>query len=214
MYVAITSRLIDDVISQINLMRNKELDSMPTHALSKSQLLARRIQDKYWSDRQHLMPQIPVEWMDKSKSCALTIHWTDENAQVKKAFTSFEFDNPLLLPPKSNAYRMDFEVNLNYETDEELRAEFRKVTQRSEAEAKWAGVKEQVVAFLRKCKSLNEALKLWPHVALYIPKGDLARAEEKREKREKKVVESDAMEALKAIDTDQLVAAAVGARMI
>jgi hypothetical protein len=60
------------------------------------------------------------------------------------------------------------------------------------------------------CKSLNEALKLWPDVRIYIPKEFLERVERKVER----TTNSGGAEAIKKVDTDAAVSAAAIARMM
>ena len=71
---------------------------------------------------------------------------------------------------------------------------------------KWDKTEEQVMLFLGKCKSLNEAIKLWPHVALYIDDEDLERFNKKVERK----VRTDVLE---GIDTDELTAHAIAAKL-
>ncbi len=74
---------------------------------------------------------------------------------------------------------------------------------------RWKETDVKIVNFLQACKSLNEAVKLWPDVKMYLSKQDIDRMEVKREK----VKESKALEALKQLDTDTLVSNVVIARM-
>jgi hypothetical protein len=74
---------------------------------------------------------------------------------------------------------------------------------------RWDNTENKIVEFLQSCKSLNEAVKLWPDVTLYVEKCDIDRMGVKREK----VKESKALEALKELDTDALVSNAVISRM-
>lgn len=71
---------------------------------------------------------------------------------------------------------------------------------------KWAKTEEQVILFLNKCKSLNEAIKLWPQVALYVHNEDLERFNRKVERKAR----SDVLE---GIDTDELTAQAIAAKL-
>jgi hypothetical protein len=73
-------------------------------------------------------------------------------------------------------------------------------------ERKWKNTEEQVVMFLGKCKSLNEAIKLWPQVALYIDDEDLERFNRKVERKAREDV-------LQGINTDELTAHAIAAKL-
>jgi hypothetical protein len=87
---------------------------------------------------------------------------------------------------------------LNYLDRVELNAEIK---------ARWAKVEGDIMAFLGKCKSLNEALKLWPGVKMYIPREYIERVERKVERkvREKEILDDTPV--------DTLTAAAIAARL-
>lgn len=73
---------------------------------------------------------------------------------------------------------------------------------------KWANISDQVLAFLRTYPTLNQAVKVWEGVRLYIPQPYLDRLGEQvvRAKR-------DNPPEMPKIDTQALIAAAVGARL-
>jgi hypothetical protein len=79
-----------------------------------------------------------------------------------------------------------------------------------ELNVKWADIKEQVIKFLRSAKSLNEALKLWPALALYISDSYISRVNDKVSRG---ATVSKAAEILAQIETDNITAAAVSAKM-
>lgn len=84
----------------------------------------------------------------------------------------------------------------------------------AECANRWLKVQEQVVTFLRSCKSLNEAVKLWPDVRTYIPSDALKRLDAKSEKAAADEARRlKALEALKAIDIDNVRTSEVLARM-
>jgi hypothetical protein len=76
---------------------------------------------------------------------------------------------------------------------------------------RWDKVDKQIMDFLGKCKSVNEALKLWPQIEMYIPPEFITKVNEKKERNA--AGPSQAAEALKALDTDHLTTAAVISRM-
>jgi hypothetical protein len=76
---------------------------------------------------------------------------------------------------------------------------------------RWDKVDKQIMEFLTKCKSVNEAMKLWPQIEMYLPGDVVARVQEKKERNPS--APSQAAEALKALDTDHLTTAAVISRM-
>jgi hypothetical protein len=72
-------------------------------------------------------------------------------------------------------------------------------------------VREDVATFLNKCRSLNEALKLWPAIAAYVDKDYVEKVNEVKPKGERRI--SEAMDALAKIDVDAVQATAVAARL-
>jgi hypothetical protein len=72
---------------------------------------------------------------------------------------------------------------------------------------KWDKVEKDILEFLGKCKTLNEAVRLFPGVRMYVQRDDLERLDRKVERfsERKKIVEEMA--------TDELTAAAIAARL-
>jgi hypothetical protein len=73
--------------------------------------------------------------------------------------------------------------------------------------ARWEKIKVDIDEFLQKCKSLNEAVKLFPGVRMYIHYDDRERLDRKLERpaQRAKIVES--------YDTEGLTAAAIAAKL-
>lgn len=82
--------------------------------------------------------------------------------------------------------------------------------QRIETNAKWKAIQTQVRQYLEASKSLNEALKLWPALALYISDNYINRVNENAS-RSKTV--SKAADILASIKTDEITAAAVSIKL-
>jgi hypothetical protein len=74
-------------------------------------------------------------------------------------------------------------------------------------DARWEKIKTDIDEFLDKCKSLNEAVKLFPGVRMYIHSEDIERLERKLERptQRAKIVED--------VDTEGLTAAAIAAKL-
>jgi hypothetical protein len=88
---------------------------------------------------------------------------------------------------------------------------FERMENHIEANTRWDEVANQVAKFLETCKSANEAIKLWPDVARYLPQDVLDKVALKTEKVTK--MESAAIAALRAMDMDSINASNVLARM-
>jgi len=80
-----------------------------------------------------------------------------------------------------------------------------------ETETRWQKIRVQVLEFLGSCKSLNEALKLWPDLRRYVGAEYLARIDQKQEKEKRDP--SAAIAKLKAMDLETIAASTVTARL-
>jgi hypothetical protein len=74
-------------------------------------------------------------------------------------------------------------------------------------DARWQKVETDIVEFLRKCKSLNEAVKLFPNVTMYLHYEDMERLNLKVERpsQRKSIIEE--------VDVEGITAAAIAAKL-
>ena len=211
MFVGISQKLVNRVVDQIEGMKRKELESLPKPNFNNVPELRSMVDIKYWGEHLHLKSQMPQKWLESTQQCRVVVSWNAENGIARESAMSLIFDLPFYVPPKTATYSISCGIYMgSTDMPEAMRAEAQKIVDYDVCGVKWLKVREQVVEFLNKCKSLNEALKLWPHLALYIPRDVIEQVEAKREK---KTSESEAMEALKSINVEELTAAAVGARL-
>jgi hypothetical protein len=164
----------------------------------------------------HLLESIPKGWLTKAVDANINIQgWTDEGVLLKTSvrFTGMKF-----------AYQRPNDSYCNHGVSEltvdALRAFSEETPGRSELlqrwddalvdraiNVRWEKVKNDIDEFLQKCKSLNEAVKLFPGVRMYIHRDDIERLERKLERpaQRAKIVES--------YDTEGLTAAAIAAKL-
>lgn len=212
-YVAISERLRSDVRRVITTKHNAESKMVAAAAASVVQPDDPRVIEHFWGDHAKLREIIPREWCAKTQTLSfVTTYYKDPNdvrTEDRLIVAMSLGGQDLLLPPRSDTYSVRMEVpNDAPEVVDHVR-----FTQETYAiHVKWAKVKEDVLKFLMSCKSLNEALKLWPDVRIYIPQEYLDKAEERTVKA--KAAESKAMEILKSIDTDQAISSAVMVRIL
>lgn len=201
-YVAISGELIDSVRSGIQAMARKELATIGE--VPKLKGTESFVEAALWGKYAHLKPQMPQEWTRPCGAIVLRIQLPEGAWQETILFIT-----PAAAPPNYTAYSTP-KVTLNYD-DESIKEILDVITNRRDAQKRWSEVEEHVLKFLQKCKSLNEGLKLWPDLRMYIPKHFLDRVERKVERT--KETSTAALDALKNMDTDKIVAAAVIARM-
>lgn len=199
-YVAISGELVDRVKFKTQAMARKEIKTLgecPNTGFSPD---AKFIENMTWKEHVHLKSILPDEFTQQLKELEVKFMLDGKTQR-----TSLQFLTTGNFPPKMQTY-YPFEPDWEAPELSTLRTWFTSLT---EMMIRWAQTEEKIVNFLKSCKSLNEAVKLWPDVALYVSDDDINRMGVKREK----VKESKALEALKELDTDALVSNAVISRM-
>lgn len=208
-YVAISNSLMDEVRSKIGRMKEAELDSLPkaVDTLTFSDA-PHDFQKLVWGDHFHLKDTLPDSW---KRYVPELIGFTEFSYKERtmKSRLYIKLANKFGSPPDQNSsYSYSFAIP---ETHPDVAPVIEYIKQTTEVSDKWSDIRSKVTAFLQNCKSLNEAVKLWPDVRIYIPQSYMDRMLVKSERTAEKI--SKATEFLKQIDTDAAVAAAVGARM-
>jgi hypothetical protein len=216
--VGITKELINRVKTQINTMRRAERNSdVPdidkNAAVDASQLF----NIGCWGEKYvHLIAQIPKDWLSKISDA--NIHITGTLDDGRNLNTNVRFNNmkSAYSRPKDSYYsKSDSELTIEYvrSLPEETvgRAELLQRWDESiialDIDTRWAKIETDITEFLDKCKSLNEAVKLFPGVRMYIHREDIERLERKLERptQRAKIVED--------VDTEGLTAAAIAAKL-
>lgn len=210
MYVGISTQLLDEVAGHTQRMRKAEQASLPKQDYlltgNESWLLA-----AVWGKYLPLKDQMPKEWKGSTGTFTLGgVVYKD----VALATMNIRLEKALQLPPSSGYGVPRVQINKNSQPDVTQDPNVVKILeielQHTELDARWAKVRDELQKFLNSCKSLNEAIKLWPQIEMYIPADYLQRVEDKRVVNKEA---SKAAEVLKDLDTDGLTAAAVTARM-
>lgn len=201
-YVAISNELQSAVRDGIRAMHRKELAAVgEVPCLEGTEPF---VEKALWGKYAHLKPMMPAEWKKKANSITMRITFPEGAWQEYVSLKA-----PQEAPPTYNTYDQP-KVIFSHD-DPTLTSFVSVITNRQDAHKRWKGVEEQVMQFLTNCRSLNEGLKLWPDLRMYVPKQYLDRVERKVER--SKDESNAAREALKNIDTNQVVAAAVIARI-
>lgn len=219
-YVAVSQDLRNRVKTKIHKMRDAEIASeLPelgkTFAIDASYLFNFGCWGK---DNMHLLTAIPRDWLCQEKSNYVVISGqADVEGEVQDVAKSLSFTS------MTNAYRRPSTDYWNKSSSTVLLEELLEMPSttpgRDEAlkrwndavteegiKKRWAKVELDILAFLDKVKSLNEAVKLFPGIKLYVDMDDIERLERKvqRGAREELVVN---------IDMDALTASAVVAQL-
>ena len=212
-FVAISRDFMQRVNGKIEGMRRAEIKTLgeerPNLALAPTDPF---YMQTVWGEHAFLYNQMPKDWIGHNDNVRLKFKVPGAD-RAKEANNWFEFravatgGDGFPIPPRFNYYDerecdphhplmasiLDYAVKLN------------------EIDSRWETVQLKVNQFLGACKSANEAVKLWPDVKTYFEKGDIDRLETKSIRAGSK--ESAAAEALASIDTNEIMSAAVIARL-
>jgi hypothetical protein len=213
-YVAISNALIHSTQNNIIKMRDKEKSAVtaPPERLSTSNVDA-NLELLIWGDHLRLRDQMPNEWKATVNRVNARIAYTW--APEKNAYFEFMFEcvDPIEVPRTNDHSYYGHQIKVDESSHLLPKAakdaiEFQKFCRQTDE--KWNDIKTQVTNFLNAAKSLNEALKLWPALSLYISDEYIDRVNN-NPKREKTA--SKAEEIMASISIDQLTAAAVASKL-
>lgn len=229
-YVGINDRFMHEVARHINRIRDEEIEKRCTQEQIKLRGLEDWLTEKSWLGHYNLKELMPDNWIRKHNRFDIYffVDTTDNSVaalQSRRANSSVstnnvvscsvELDKEIPVPPYTDYsyHRPDLYVPLtpDEQLPDEIRAYIDASSLRTEIRQRWNDVVKTVKNFLDNCKSLNEALKLWPQLRTYIPSEYLERVDKKSSKAQAE--ESKAAEFLKSIDTGSIQASAVMARL-
>lgn len=212
-YVAVTKSLIEEVKGKLNTLRDVELrtQQVPAELAIKLQndkefhtMLLNRLWEPVEDLRSRLTPYNHKKLSVKVKLKGASDCHTDFQLELKSA--------PCIYNPEYKYYNetpIDVVVT---EADHPLLEQLVQAYKDHGATlGRWEGVSKQVVDFIEKCKSINEAIKLWPDVRRYLPQTVLDRLAKKPPRAEKE--ESEALQALRNIDMAAVTTSTVIARL-
>jgi hypothetical protein len=216
--VGITKDLINRVETKIDGMRKAERASdLPNIDKSYSIDASMLHNTGCWgAEHVHLLNTIPKDWLYKTSDSSITITgWTDEAIHLKTSvrFTgmTFAYHRPDVGYYNKHISELTLDEVRAFPEETPGRAELLQRWDDAVIELaineRWGKVKTDITEFLKKCKSLNEAVKLFPGVRMYIHYEDLERLDRKAERptQRAKIVEE--------VDTEGLTAAAIAAKL-
>ncbi|WP_396190075.1 hypothetical protein [Flavobacterium sp.] len=220
--VYVTKELKDRVRNNINTMRVAEINSdLPgydrEHLINASHIYHLGCWGK---EHMHLLNVIPKDWLacNESVNTNVTAPHIDANGKIGELVFSVKFrskDSFYSRPSDNYWNHVKSNVTLEEVTalpeDTPGRAE---VLQRYEDEkvliginSRWETVHNNIMEFLDKCKSLNEAVKLFPTITMYLHQDDISRLNRKVERTaQRKAIVLD-------VDVEGITAAAIAAKL-
>jgi hypothetical protein len=223
MYVAISKDLVNRVRTKISHMRKAEIASTVPNLEKSYTVDASDIYNKaVFGEHLHLMDIVPKHWFRKRESSGISIYYkSDETCTDYDRNTSISFEGMTnaWTPPSGEqhsfyVYSYAATINLNdvlafpegTPGRQEIIDRVNDARTCFDINVRWDKVTADVVGFLERCKSLNEAVKLLPSIKMYVDKEDIDRLERKVERAPRQEIVMD-------IDTDTITASAVAARL-
>jgi hypothetical protein len=214
MYVAISQRLINETQVVIKLRKSQEVLAPTTYSVADHE--AALIEKLRFGEHADIGRQIPEEWLWGTTSIEakvinggelvmgayldrkVTFNFEDDGVRVPFDLTRNTYDHKL----GGYVIHRVIDVKEFPQVQEVIKA----MQERDAVNIKYAKIHREVTNFLESCKSLNEAIKLWPHITSYVPESYVKKTHEKITKVKE---ESKAASVLANIDTDMLTASAV-----
>jgi hypothetical protein len=232
--VRISKQLIEDVKRVVNSLGHKEIGQInqPRLEVVPFNEHIRSISALFWGEHAHLRDLMPKQWCVKARGFTINTRHTHEDGYVEHT-SQVSFLAPgleVVLPPETvlgytngthnvASMRVEYDVIAGAAADpghlhHAVAAPVFAVVQYEQAVRKvrraWDARRDQIVHFLSKCKSLNEAIKLWPEVKLYVPKHYIDTVETPVV-RAQPVTRKEKV--LADVDTDDITAAAIAAKL-
>jgi hypothetical protein len=209
MYVAISQKLKDQVANSISKLKAAEMATtdVAVPRIDPSSTFGMQL---IWQGAVDIADKVPRTWLRHRESIGVEVTLTRENGTTFTNTFSLALTRETGVPPDTGGYGNYTKLSPEQACAPELAEYLAGVLASDEISQRWEKIRLQVLNFLDECKSLNEALKLWPAVSMYVPKDYLDRVAEKVEAKPK---ESRAADALKNLDTNLAVSSAVIARM-
>lgn len=219
MHVAISQKLYDDTRKQIDSMCQAEIAALKLPheiELSPESPLGLHL---LWGEHVNLRNLVPQSWLKvgNTVSAIAEVLAYDEDGKPKLAMREYSLlftlpdKTPMPLSVPNSRYSNDKHTRIQPGQFTEVDDHVRKLQARDSITDRWHSVRKQVLEFLDSCKSLNEAMKLFPQIRPYIPTEFIKRLETKVER--SKGTNTEAMEKLKSLDINALASSAVLARL-
>lgn len=214
--VYISKDLLGRVSSKIGKLKNHERsEAVPNYSYKIIGVDASDLFNKIqFKEKPELLELIPKAWLSTQDYATIEVHIKKDDVlhklEVRVEGLKSYFERPTREHygnGVANKCTKEFLEAHSYFTGAyEILKKTEQAITLKEIDLRWQKTLEQVNLFLGKCKSLNEAIKLWPQVALYIEDEDMERFNKKVERKAREDV-------LANIDTDELTAMAIAAKL-
>ena len=214
-YVGISRSFMDEVKNQIERMHQAETQqlSVVEPKLTGGEAI---VLNALWQGHMQFKDTLPKEWGTYVEDYTVTFKVpVPEGNKERSMETTGKFPKKVFAPPGDRGYynRLNIKIKVDATASNvplELQQAYEFLCQLHTQNMRWAKVQEDVKKFLGACKSVNEAIKLWPDVVMYLPKDVIDKVAMKRDNTK---TESAAAGMLSVLNTEELTSAAVIARL-
>jgi hypothetical protein len=226
MAIQITDKLIEDINAHIKELCKTAIKSefgssnehIPIYICHEDKDFADKV---YWGDKVNLRDQMPDKWCSNIKCSPSNSYGYSElrikNEAYPKIPLRFSIDTKGLTykaPPNTNQW--DDKLTL-YKTLSDKSPMptyvFEQLKARCEVATRWEETGKKVKEFLQTCRSLNQAVKVWPELVNFLPEDRRKRLEEDNKPKAKKERTTPAPEEiLGQINRDEIAADLVALR--
>lgn len=216
--VYITKELEKQIERRIYRMRDREIElEVPNNEKTINVDASELLMQMAWRDHLHVFPQLPKDWLKKSAGQSFYVNF--DMGEDGKYASRFAFDmgglsNYYETPtaerwgaPRPECTKEWLESRLHLKGAQEILTQLTEKETRKTIHEKWEKVNNDIRVFLGKCKSLNEALRLWPSLQLYVPEEYIQRVNHKVERRKRET------EIIETVDIEELTATAIAAKL-
>lgn len=215
--VYITRELENRIHNKIVKMRDQEVQiEVPKNDVALTVDASALLMQAAWGDYQHVFPQLPKDWLKHSKSQDLNVVTSvDEAGREEKYCVNITgLTNYYEIPtadrwsaPRPSCTKAWLEARAHLAGAQEILDQVAEKEIRTTIWAKWDKVDSDIKLFLSKCKSLNEALRLWPALQMYVPQEYIDRVNHKVERRKREA------EITETVNLEELTATAIAAKL-
>jgi hypothetical protein len=214
-HVAISRDFIQRVDTKIDRMQNAELRALGNEPQVSMSPDSKIMLETIWGEYLHLRSQIPQAWWNINNCARVSFNTT--TSRPNSAGELVPVTMSVTVRPTTGDF--DFPPNASWHTNRMLsdrdHPDFKEVVaygdSKADIEERWRVVRTKVTDFFKSCKSMKEAVTLWPDCKVYIDDEDIARFEKKVVKTASQ--DSEAAKVLAGLNTDELMGAAVVARL-
>ena len=215
--VYITKELEKRIHNRICKMRDREVelevpDNEKAIVIDATELLMQMA----WGDYKPVFTQLPKEWLKHSKTQDFNVicNIDDVGEETRYCVNIVGLTNYYEPPtaerwgyPRPSCTKQWLESKMHLTGTKEILMQLAEKEIRTTIQEKWDKVNKDIQAFLSKCKSLNEALRLWPALKIYVPEEYIDRVNHKVERRQRET------EIIESVDIGELTAAAIAAKL-